>query len=132
MNKLRILPVKRSEKLNHIRTFANSKTTYGWIGKTPPEKETTKLTSLAWKVGGNLRCASRHLKNVLEGATMDVGAMIGTRQIGLQAGRMKRQGNETEIWWTNATGTLSGEIRKWMKKHRWEEQKEWKWKHRKK
>ena len=55
--------------------------------------------------------------------------MIGTRQVKMQWWRIHREGNEEKIWWSNTEGTITKEIRRFLKKCGWEEVGEWKWKH---
>ena len=126
---LRVIPFKRNDKLAMARAFGVSKATYGWVGRSPTQEEAKKVTTQVWKAAGSVGSASPNLRNVLEGGTLNLEAVIGCRQTSLLARRYERQGGD--IQWHRATGTLAGALRKTMKRWGWQETAPWKWHHEK-
>ena len=104
-----------------------SKATYGWIGRSPTTDEARKVTSQVWRVAGNGRNASPHLRNVLEGRTPNVEAVIGCRKSGLLICRYRRINGD--IQWKRARGTLGGTFGKRLKSWVWSEVGPLKWRH---
>lgn len=130
ISKLRALPLVRKEKLNSCRTFGLSKAAYGWVGRRPTKDEMQAVANAIWETGGGYFKAARGLRNVLEGGTLNLEAVIGIMQMCLLRKRVMRPDNRGDVSWTKTRGTLATEARKWMKETGWTERGKWGWQHR--
>ena len=129
IKRLSVLPVSRKMKQDACKIFGLSKAKYGWVGRTPTKQEMGQVTNNVWKTVGGHRHAPQTIRNVVEGANLNLEAVVGKSQMGLARRRVTREGNEEDVRWTKERGTLAAECRKWMEACGWKETGVWKWTH---
>jgi len=129
IKRLKVLPIPRKMKQDACRTFGLSKAKYGWVGRTPTQQEMGRITNSVWKTVGGQRQAPQSVRNVVEGANLNLEAVVGKSQLALAMKRVRREGNEQDVHWSPERGTLAAECRKWMDTCGWKEKGEWEWVH---
>ena len=95
-------------------------------GGPPTEATAMALTRKVWKAVGTQRAGNIHLKNMLEGGTVDLGVVVTCRQVGLLARRLGRE--EKQPIWGARRGTLPYEVKRALRKLGWEAVAPWVWK----
>eukprot|EP00973_Karenia_brevis_P016453 2253958-Karenia_brevis.AAC.1 len=124
-----MLPIARRLKILYARIFGITKASYGWVARRPTGAETKMVSGVVWRSVGGSRMGSPYLRKVVEGALVELDAVVGVRSLKLLWRRLKRRKNQEYCHWHTKAGTLVGGARKWMKTLGWEVMAEYKWRH---
>ncbi|CAK0880708.1 unnamed protein product, partial [Prorocentrum cordatum] len=131
IRRLQCLPVGRRKKQEYCRAFGLSKSTYGWMAKTPPQVKADQVTAAIRRSAGGCPMGSKHVMNILEGGTFAADVVIGCRQVATMRRRLRRR--DDSRWytsWYRKRGTLVAEVRCWLRKMGWQEEASaWNWYH---
>ena len=98
------------------RVFGITRATYGWMTRRLTMAECNKITREIRGAAKGLRCGSRYLKNVVEGGTTNLYAMIGQRQAMMLKRRLRRAQNQEgeEVRGKGELNTLMGQVSRWI------------------
>ena len=108
--------------LKHARTFVLPLCTYGWTGKIPTIRAGDALFNKLTVATHTARMANRELRMVVYGASLHLDALWGTRAFA-RVTRLRQFGTV----WANQAATSVGLLRRWMRKHQWQETGPWAW-----
>ena len=79
--RIRLLPLAHTEKLFTARLTAVSKAAFGWVAATPSEALSKAFDTAVRATSDAFRDGSKHLHNVLLGATRCLSPVVGVKQV---------------------------------------------------
>ena len=120
---LSCLPVSYQKKIEIYRIFCLPKVLFGWVSRSPPCKDSNLLFNSLSKMTGTNRVASPILRSVLYGGSVHLHVLVATRLF-KRLCRMKQRNTAS---WSNAFGTPTCALRRWLRDFGWSEAGQWKW-----
>lgn len=123
LKRVRFLPVSHSVKMQTAQLMAATKAAYGWVAHSPSMKDIKTFTKALKACSSVFHSSSTPLQNMLTRAHLDLGAVVGRRQVLLWCKKAQQP-----IDWQSPSAHLAAN---WLRDHGWSwQQKQQQWHHR--
>ena len=111
-----LLPGTRAFRLQMLRMYALPKAAYGWVARSPTKAACDKLDAVVHTGGRGFKRSPKAMRQLLEGASLALAAVIGVRQVTLWRRRLLTEAPPVQ---PDGSSRLQQQATSWLTKAGW-------------